>query len=157
MIALLALLIGADPKALGHDSYAVREAAHARLDYPLAALLLPASSPDAEINYRLRDLRARNLKWLRRGHAERVLIRRDPKAWVELALHRGRSVIAREWDTFELLHADYELATAVFARWPPQPGESRGFLWGSIYPGEFERWLAYLDYHAGVAPVPREK
>ncbi len=156
LVALFAGWVDGQTALLGADRYDVREWAEASLDYPLAALFLPDCSADPEINHRLRRLRTRNLRWFRLAHVERMALRGDARAWVRLCLLPGRSVIAREYDTFTTLHAEYDLATAVFAKWPPQPGESRGFLWGSIYPGEYDRYLAFIDYHTSRAPMPRE-
>lgn len=157
-IALLfAAWVDAQIPDLGHDEWRVREAATRRLDNPLAALFVPPAAEDPEVNYRLRQIRGRNLKWLSPVYVERRVFRAAPDEWLRRYLFAGRSAIAGEWGTFEAIHANFDLAKALFREWPVVRGESEGFLLGAIYPGEYERWLAHLDYHHGRIPAPHEK
>lgn len=160
MIALALLLLGlwadAQVALLGSDDWHTREAAQRRLDHPLAALALPARSADPEVDRRLGELRRRNLRYLDPTRLERHVLRADPRAWVGLYLVPGRSAVAGEHEAFARLHADDPAARALFAAWPAAPGEGESFLLGGVLPGEYERYLAHLDYHRRVAPMPRE-
>lgn len=151
---LLTLPAGAVP-LLGHDEYAVREQASELLGNPLWCVLLPRQHADAEIDHRIKRLRARCLRELDPEYRERVTYRDDFPGWVRLYLATGRSLIAPV-DVFSDVHADWNKAMAVFAALPVQPGEYQSFLIGSIVDGEYERWLEFLDYHHARAPLPRE-
>ena len=155
LVLIVAAVVNGQVPALGADDWETREAATARLDHTLAAWFLPAAHHDPEINYRLRGLRAKNLRWADPQYVERVVFRRDFGAWVRLYLTPNRSIIAPEWDTFADIHGDHGKANAVFALWPVG-GASEMFLRGRIESGEYERYLEFLDYNRGVAPVPRE-
>lgn len=158
LILWFASLVNGQVPLLGHDQFEVRERAESRLNNPLAALFLPDSDPDPEVNHRLRGLKTRNLKWLKPRYVEQVVYRHDFNEWARLYLFTGRSRVAREVDTFSDIHSDQAKADAVFREWRawgwPMPGE--GFLRGSFQPGEYETWLEFLDFHLSVAPAPRE-
>jgi hypothetical protein len=160
LIHLLAIaageLVAGDVERLGADDWRIREAAHARLDNLVAALLLPAAAENPEVRHRLQEIRGRRLKWFAPAYVESHICRADFEAWLRLYLVPGRSAIAERWETFEHIHTDYDRASAVFREWPAIGG-NEGFLRGRIYPGEFEKWLAHIDYHLGRAPAPREK
>lgn len=156
LVVLFAGWVNDQVLELGHDEWRIRERATQLLDNPLAALFVPSASEDAEVNYRLRMIRTRNLKWFSPVWVERCVLRASAEEWMRLYLFAGRSAIAERYETFERIHT-YEVARPLFNAWPVMPGENEGFLYGSIYPGEYERWLAHLDYHRRRAPLPREK
>lgn len=155
LLWILTLTAGPDVGRLGADDWHTRERETARVDNVLLALLLPKTSEDPEVDYRIRLLRTRNLKWLDAVYVERQILRADFAVWLDSYLFAGRSGIAGEWDTFALIHTDAGKAMVVFRGWPPMPGQPRSFLFGVICPGEYERYRAYLDYHLMRAPPPR--
>jgi hypothetical protein len=155
LLLLLAALVDAQVARLGADDYATRERATERLSNPLAALLVPAANDDAEVNHRLRRIRARGLRHLRLLdplHVEGVMYRDDFPRWVALYLVTGRTQLDPA-DTFADIHRDPAKADAVFRVWP---AERENFLRGNFIPGEYDRWLEFCDYHRLRAPMPRE-
>jgi hypothetical protein len=81
LLYLLAVLIAADVPRLGADDWNEREAAHQRLSNPLSALFLPARDDDPEIDRRLKQLRAQNLRWCNPVWIERQTLAADPAEW----------------------------------------------------------------------------
>lgn len=156
LLYLAALTHGPHLDRLGHDNWSVREAEHGRLNNFLSALLLPTSHADPEINYRIRAIRTRHLKWIDRRYLERLVYREDFDAWLRVYLVPGVSAIAEEWDTFADIHLDQDKGLSAYRSLPCAPDDDGPFIIGVIYPGEYERWLARLDYHQGRAPMPRE-
>jgi hypothetical protein len=158
LLLLFASYFAPDLSRLGADDWNTREREEARCDHFLSALMLPVRHGDPEVNYRIRALRARNLRWLRADYLERRVFATDFGQWARLYLFTGRSLIARDFDTFAAIHCDNPKALAVFERWSPwSPFNGGGFLTGSIFAGEYETYLNYLDYHLSIAPAPRER
>lgn len=155
LLVLFSSYFAPDLARLGDDDWNIREQEFRRCDHWLLALLLPTSHDDPEVNYRVRQLRTRNLKWLEPVRVERVVLRQDVQAWARLYLITGHSRIAREWDTFTYLHC-VEHALALCGVLEGHPAYAPGFLVGTIMPGEYERYLEHLDYHLHIAPEPRE-
>lgn len=155
LLWLLTLAAGPDLSRLGADDWDVREAETTRCDNALSALLLPAWHPDPEVNYRVRTLRARNLRWIDPVYVERLAIRNEFHLWLRLYLAADRSAFEPR-SIFDDIHAHPLKATALFRMWPVRPGTSESFLFGSVVEGEYERWLDHCDYHLHRAPAPRE-
>ena len=159
MLALSLWLFALTPpnlERLGAPDWHVREAEHARCDNLLLSLLLPPGHACPEIDARCRDLRTRNLRSLCPVYRERCLLLGDFAAWVREYLQPGRSRLAREWDTFVLIHTDARRADLVFAALPVPANGSQAWLRGHFVSGEYERYLEHLDYHGRVAPMPNE-
>lgn len=153
LVLFFASWVGHQVPLLGHDEYAVREAAHRRLDNPLAALFLPATSDDAEIDYRLRRLRAQNLKWFDPRRPERILHATDYRAWMQRYVIDGDPRAYTLAEVFGEMRADRN-KVAVYMELTgcgTQP-----WLTGPIFPHEFDQFLAH---RAGLraAPMPRAK
>jgi hypothetical protein len=159
MFALLLLLGPPDLARLGADDWHTREAEELRCSNFFRALLLPASHPDPEVNFRVKRIRAKQLRWLDPEYVERVTYRDDFRAWVKLYLVTGRTRIHPE-DLFHDIHKQNWKSDAIFGVMPnieTRAGVNyNGWLRGDIMEGEYEIWLRFLDYHLHRAPMPRE-
>jgi hypothetical protein len=154
LFLVLASLAGApDLNRLGADSFEVREAEERRCACPLLAVQLPARDDDPEIDFRVKRVRRASLRLLSAEYVERAAMRGDFGAWVKACLATGRTSLHPR-DLFDAIHADRAKAYAVFAVLPPHDGNT-AFLCGAVCPGEYERWLDFLEYH-WCRPVPRE-
>lgn len=159
LFPLLLAWLAAQVALLGHDEYAVREAAQRRLDHPVWIALLPAATDSPEAAARIADLKKRH----RRPTAAEVQLRielevrdADLPRWLSQYVVPGRSSLP-DAEVFAFLHAEWKRAEAFFRLWSLRPGDSTSWLTGAIFPGEYDRWLDHCDYHRGVAPRPREK
>lgn len=142
---------------LGHDAYAVREAAQRRLDHPVWAALLPAATDSPEANARIASLKKKYRPLTARQVEVRVLDD-DFTRWCEEYLKPGRSAVAGDYDFFrtEILNRP-EHYRRLFATWPLPAHMTWNFWQGALHANDFPAWLDYLDYHRGVAPAPRQK
>lgn len=126
LLVVLDALLCPNLHRLGADDFGVREAETERCDCLLLALLLPESHPDAEVNYRIRLLRA---KWRLGGGIDRM--------------------------AFRWCFGDAVRSGALFAALPLPPGESGNFLDRPPVPTDFPRFQRYLDTHRyRIAPRP---
>ena len=110
LVILFAAWVDAQVPQLGHDRWEAREAAQARLDSFLPALFLPFRSDDPEIDYRVKALRARNLKWFDPAYHERALHCRDFRRWLALCVLEGDSVAFKLDEVFLELHGSHAKA-----------------------------------------------
>lgn len=155
LLYLLAALIAADVPRLGADDWHEREAAHQRLNNPLSALFLPVRDSDLEIDRRLKELRAHNLRWCNPLWIERRTLADDPAEWARRYFLTGYSRLPTD-DVFLILHSDNPRVTKLFQYMKPPCGYE-GFLRPPRVTHDYFGWCRYVDYwRARMAPMPRE-
>lgn len=149
---LLSLFGPPDVPRLGHPEWREREAEFRRCDNPFAAILLPRSHPDAEVNARLRELWVRNVAWREAWVLEQLAYRDDFPRWVAEFFAPNRSRLGPR-EVFDDLHGRYERVRELLKAMPaPEYMRGRCLQW------DWDGWNEYLDYHRKwkFAPMPHE-
>lgn len=155
--AALLLSYAPDLNRLGSDDFATREAEHRRLDNPLSALMLPRHHEDPEVDFRIKRIRAKNLKQFDPFYIERKLYREDFVGWVRGYLVTGRTMQSDD-ELFAEWFGNTERVNELAAVLPDTTGRNFSFLRAPLSAFDFVHFVEYLDaYRDHIAPAPRAK
>lgn len=142
---------------LGADDWHTRERESERCDCFLMALRLPACHADPEIDYRVKKLRSRNLRYLNSLYVESVLFREGFEQWVRWYLMQPGRTKLELIEVLDAIQRDPQKRETLLSVLPVQPGENSSFLNPPFAPTDLPRFEAYLSYHWYPAPMPRQK
>lgn len=135
-----------DAGRLGADDWREREAETRRCQNPISAALLPARSEDAEIDLRVKTVRADQLKYLNPVRTEWIVFRADFDRWELLYMHTGRSAIMHECPAF-LMYFNSTRKGDLLLRYPCTNDPDISFLRCPPAETDYQRWRNYIKSH----------